>query len=72
MNGKIPNRIEEGPRFQISHSRSGRSEILGQTLAQIAGLTDINDPIEAIPHQVDPWLVRHLMKLRAHVRLFLV
>ena len=68
MHGEIPHRVEQRPRLQIRQPRSRRREILRQPLAQIPRFAHVDDAVQAVAHQINTRLVRHLMEARPQIR----
>jgi hypothetical protein len=59
--------IDEGVEFEVPALAAGGVEVLGDALAEIAGLADVDDSAETVFHQVDTGFVRHGAELVSDV-----
>ena len=64
---ELPNTLNEGASFGVGGGLTRRRKVVRKSLPQVARLTDIDHPFQAISHHVDPWLVRHIAKSGLHV-----
>jgi len=67
---EIPDAIEEGAGFEIGAHLAGGGEVLADALAEVAGFADVDDAIEAVPHEVDARLVGDIAEFDFRVGLF--
>ena len=67
---EIPNAIEQRARLDVRRHLARRHEILPHPLAKVARLPHIDHPVQPVTHQVNPRLVREIMKLGAEVSFF--
>src|SRR4029077_14198561 len=68
---EIPDALQHGPRLDIGDRELGRQKVRRDTLSQITRLPYINHAVEAVPHEINTWLMRHFMHFLAQIRFFL-
>ena len=64
---ELPDAVDECARFGVGGGLARRRKVVRKPLSQVARLADIDHPLQAISHHVDPWLVRHIAKSGLHV-----
>lgn len=67
---EVPDGFDERAGLGVGMTGAGGGEVVAEALAKIAGFADVDHLAKAVAHDVDAWLMRHVVEAGVEVGLF--